>query len=87
MRSSLLMTKHCHNWKSERMITEDGIKTVCNLRRPVEAIAQVPQEISCDTCILRVFREGQNRRLDEDHIREWTWAELGATEPPCTEIA
>jgi len=80
------MTLHCHNWKAATMVTSDGVKTVCNLRRPAHALAQTPQTISCDTCALRVLREGQDRGLSEDAIKSWTWEMLGASEPPKGEL-
>jgi len=76
------MTLHAHNWKSPTLVTEEGIKTVCNRRRSREQIADTPQGISCDTCSLRILREGQLRGLNDDNTKSWTWADLGATPPP-----
>lgn len=75
------MTLHAHNWKAPNLITEEGIKTVCNRRRPRAQIADTLQSISCDTCSLRILREGQLRGLNEDNIKSWTWADLGAFAP------
>ena len=74
--------KHCHNWKAAEPINNEGVKTVCNVRRPVAVISQTPQEISCGVCALRVLREGQANGLSEDDVMRWTWAALKAPEPP-----
>lgn len=78
------MTIHCHNWKSPNMVTADGIKTVCDLRRTAVAIASTPQDMTCSVCALRVLREGQQRGLNENTIHSWTWEMLGAVAPPQT---
>lgn len=80
------MTQHAHNWKSSAMITADGmVRTACGLRRSPEDLAPTPTEITCDICALKVFREGQERKLDIMRTMEWTWADVGAPPPPRTE--
>lgn len=75
------MTIHCHNWKSANLVTDKGVKTVCHLRRPLEAIAPLPFNITCGVCALRVVREGQARGLVVELIATWSWNDLGAPEP------
>jgi len=76
------VTVHCHNWKSPRLVTPEGVKMVCNVRRPFAALAKTPQKITCDGCALRVLREGQSLGLSEDTIKAWTWEDLKAAPPP-----
>jgi hypothetical protein len=73
------MTIHCHNWKVPNLVTSDGVKTCRSLRRPREAIAQTPMQITCGGCALKVVREGQSRGLGVDKISTWSWEDLGAT--------
>lgn len=80
------MTKHCHNWKLPNLITIDGVKTVCSLRRPIEALAETFAAISCGTCSLRVLREGQDLGLDIDKCMSWSWTDLGAMSPPKKQV-
>lgn len=75
------VTIHCHNWKVTNLVTEKGVKTVCQLRRPPSAIASLPRDITCSVCALRVVREGQSRGLVVEQIDTWTWRALGATDP------
>jgi hypothetical protein len=71
-----MSTKHVGNWKAPDLVNKGGIKTVCNLRRSVDNIAAQLRQVTCDTCILRVLREGQELGLNIEQISNWTWKDL-----------
>jgi hypothetical protein len=71
-------TIHAPNWKAPDMVTEAGVKTVCNLRRDIESIAKKPGEVTCNVCSLRTLNEGKRLSLRAEKVLSWTWEQLRA---------
>jgi len=72
--SDISKTIHVINWKTRGQEP----KTVCGLSRKGREVApERPINITCNTCSLRILREGQRLGLVALKADEWEWRHLG----------